>query len=342
MSKYINIIYEEKITKLKEELKEIGNEKEKIKANFVLFVSLIKKYSNKLSFLFDKIKINNYEHEQILSTFFNLNEFIGGVENNNFSIEDKINIKKLISQNSIDESQEIEKNINEIISKYEKKINILEKQNKEMFTQIKEIKIENSLLKDQIEEEKNIKENVINKLNMMKDLNNNLEKKNKILDSKCKSYFNQSTRNKYEQKNFEDEINYKNKIIKYLENLLQKKDYDTNDEIIKKINERDIKNINNINNINKIMDLKKNLKKVINVTKNINNDEIEKSSNYMNSNEKSTKKFFINDGSRYLNEKSITSYSNKTNNARVKKEIDLLDKEIEKIQNKLESMVKNE
>ena len=47
-------------------------------------------------------------------------------------------------------------------------------------------------------------------------------------------------------------------------------------------------------------------------------------------------------GSRYLNEKSITSCSNKTNNARVKKEIDLLDKEIEKIQNKLESMVKNE
>lgn len=41
---------------------------------------------------------------------------------------------------------------------------------------------------------------MLNKLNMMKDLNNNLEKKNKILDSKCRSYFNQSTRSKYEQK----------------------------------------------------------------------------------------------------------------------------------------------
>ena len=45
MSKYINNIYEDKITKLKDEIKELKQEKEKIKSNLVLFISLIKKYS---------------------------------------------------------------------------------------------------------------------------------------------------------------------------------------------------------------------------------------------------------------------------------------------------------
>ena len=340
MSKYINYIYEEKITRLKEEIKMLRNDKEKIKSNLVLFISLIKKYLNKLSLLFEKIKINNYEHKEILNTFYNLTDFIEKIEANNLTLEDNMNLKKFYFQNSLNETQEIEKNINEIISKYEKKIDIINNLNKEIFTKIKKFKNENNILKQQLEEEKNIKEKMLNKLNIMKEINNNLEKRNKLLDSKCRSYFNQSNRSKYEQKNFEDEIDYKNKIIKYLEDLLQKKDFDQNDEIFKKINER------SINNINKIIDLKKNLKKVINVTKNINmnTDENEKSFNIiMNSNEKSNKKKFnIEKGSHYLNEKSFSSYNNKKNNAKVKKEIDLLDEEIEQIQSKLETMMKNE
>ena len=305
-----------------------------------MFISLIKKYSNKLTILFEKIKLNNYEHEEIMSTFLNLNDFIEKIEINNFTLEDNINIKKLVELNNLNQSQEIEKNVNEIISKYEKKINILNKQNNEIFEKIKILKIENIKLKQQIEEEKNIKDNILMKLNMMKEINNNLEKKNKILDSKWRTYFNQSNRNKYDQKNFEDEIDYKNRIIKYLEDLITKKDFDQNDEIFKKINER------NINNINKIMDLKKNLKKVINVTKNmnINSDENEKSINYMNSNEKNNKnKFNLENASHHLNQKSITSFSNnKEDNAKVKKEIVLLDKEIEQIQTKLENMIDSE
>jgi hypothetical protein len=76
MSKYINNIYEDKITKLKDEIKELKQEKEKIKSNLVLFISLIKKYSNKLSILFDKNNINNYENKEIMQTFFSLNDFI--------------------------------------------------------------------------------------------------------------------------------------------------------------------------------------------------------------------------------------------------------------------------
>ena len=340
MSKYINVVYEDKITKLKEEIKKLRQKKENIKSNLLLFISLIKKYSNKLTILFEKIKLNNYEHEEIMSTFLNLNDFIEKIEINNFTLEDNINLKKLVELNSLNQSQEIEKNVNEIISKYEKKINILNKQNNEIFEKIKILKIENIKLKQQIEEEKNIKDNILMKLNMMKEINNNLEKKNKILDSKWRTYFNQSNRNKYDQKNFEDEIDYKNKIIKYLEDLITKKDFDQNDEILKKINER------NINNINKIIDLKKNLKKVINVTKNmnINSDENEKSINYMNSNEKNNKnKFNLENASHHLNQKSITSFSNnKEDNAKVKKEIVLLDKEIEQIQTKLENMIDSE
>ena len=338
ISKYINNIYEDKITKLKEDIKILKQDKERTKSNFILFVSLIKKFANKLYILFDKNKNNNYEPEEIMNTLFSLNEFIEKIEINNFSVEENIKIEKIFAQNSLIESQEIEKNINEIISKYEMKINILNEQNEEMLEKIEELKNENNMIKMQLQEENEIKEKMLHKLNKMKEINNSLEQKNKILDCKCRSYVNQSTRNKYEQKNFEDEIDYKNKIIKYLENLLQQKDYDQNDEILKKMNER------NINNINKIMDLKKNLKKVIYVTKNFsnNNEENEKSINLMNSNENNSKiKFNRENLSHYLNDKSNSSFSNKMNNTKIKKEIDLLDKEIETIQCKLETMVKN-
>ena len=338
MNKYINLIYEEKINKLKEEMKEMKKEKEKRKENMVLFITLIKKYSNKLFFLIEKIKNNNYnsEYNNIITTLYNLNDFIEKIESNNFSLEDNINQKKLFYQ-SINDSKEIEKNINEIISKYEKKINILNEHNKEMLIKIKSLKNENNELIKQAEEERNNKENILTKLNMLKDINKNLEKKYKILDSKYKTYFNQSTRNFYENKKFIDEIEHKNKIIKYLENLLQKKDFDQNDEIFKKMSER------NINNINKIIDLKKNLKKVINVTKNINNEN-EKSLNDINSNsnkKNKNNKYFIENGNLYLNDKSIYTITNTSNNNKVKKEIDLIDKEIEQIQTKLETMLEN-
>ena len=149
MSKYINNIYEDKIAKLKEDIKILKQDKEKIKSNFVLFVSLIKKYSSKLYILFDKNKNNFNETQDILNTLYNLNEFIEKIEINNFSIKDNIKMEKIFAQNSIIESQEIEKNINEIISKYETKINILYKQNKEMQNNIKELKNENNILRIQ-------------------------------------------------------------------------------------------------------------------------------------------------------------------------------------------------
>ena len=337
MNKYINVVYEDKINKLKEEIKELKNDKKKIKSCLILFISIIKKYSNKLYFLLEKIKLDNYEHEEIISIFFNLNDFIEKIEVNNFTLEDNINMEKLFAQNSLNESQEIEKNVNAIISKYERKINIIKNQNKEMIEKIKMLENENTILKKKSEEESNIKENMFQKLNMMKELNNISNKKKKIIYSKNRVHLNKSTRTKYDQINCEDEIDYKNKIINYLEDLLQQKDLDINDAIFKKINDR------NITNINKIIDLKKNLKKVINATRNINNinnDENDKSST---SNDKNNvKKYNFDNGSYNLNEKTISSVSYRTKNAKVKKEIDLLDKEIEQIQTKLENMIENE
>ena len=101
-----------------------------------------------------------------------------------------------------------------------------------------------------------------------------------------------------------------------------------------------------MNSINKIMDLKKNLKKVINVTKNMNvisSDENEKSCKLMNSYEKNNKnKAYIENGNNFLNDKTIASMYSKANNSKVKDEIEILDKEIETIQKKLENMVKND
>ena len=99
MSKYINVVYEDKINKLKEEIKELKNDKKKIKSCLILFISIIKKYSNKLYFLLEKIKLDNYEHEEIISIFFNLNDFIEKIEVNNFTLEDNINMEKLFAQN---------------------------------------------------------------------------------------------------------------------------------------------------------------------------------------------------------------------------------------------------
>ena len=232
MSKYINVVYEDKINKLKEEIKELKNDKKKIKSCLILFISIIKKYSNKLYFLLEKIKLDNYEHEEIISIFFNLNDFIEKIEVNNFTLEDNINMEKLFAQNSLNESQEIEKNVNEIISKYERKINIIKNQNKEMIEKIKMLENENTILKKKSEEESNIKENMFQKLNMMKKLNNISNKKKKIIYSKNRVHLNKSARTKYDQINCEDEIDYKNKIINYLEDLLQQKDLDINDAII--------------------------------------------------------------------------------------------------------------
>lgn len=153
------------------------------------------------------------------------------------------------------------------------------------------------------------------------------------MDYKCTSYFNISTKSKYEQKNVEDEIEYKNKIIKYLENLLKRTNSNINDDIYKK-------------NFNKIIDLKKNLKEVIK-ERNVINNTLYKSNRFKSCNStnrlKSLRTIIENGKNGFNKERSYSTLSSKTyKNSEIKKEIDLLDKEIEQIQSKVEDLIKSE
>ena len=357
-----NILYKNKISKLETEINELKYNKEKIRENLYLFFTLIKKYSHKLSSLTNNFNNNNSfispsNYKELKSILLNLNKAINNPKlneeilefqnNNNIYDTGNININSnidntnninninnnnntslLTNNDKIDKLEEYKNNVEEIISKYEKKIDILNKENEDYINKINILKNENILLKEQLDEEIKIKENIMNKLNKLKENNNELEKKNKILDYKCTSYFNRSTQSKYEQKNIEEEIEYKNKIINYLVNLIKNTGIKRNEEIYKR-------------NINKVIDLKKNLKEVINGKK-IKNDDINKNDlNMLNllSNEKSK---LIENGSSFINEKTISSNSFKSNNKKqIKKEIDDLDEEIAQIQSKLESMIKD-
>jgi hypothetical protein len=357
-----NILYKNKISKLETEINELKYDKEKMRENLSLFFTLIKKYSHKLSSLTNNFNNNNSfispsNYKELKSILLNLNKAINNPKlneeilefqnNNNIYDTGNININNnidntnninntnnnnntslLTNNDKIDKLEEYKNNVEEIISKYEKKIDILNKENEDYINKINILKNENILLKEQLDEEIKIKENIMNKLNKLKENNNELEKKNKILDYKCTSYFNRSTQSKYEQKNIEEEIEYKNKIINYLVNLIKNTGIKRNEEIYKR-------------NINKVIDLKKNLKEVINGKK-IKNDDINKNDlNMLNllSNEKSK---LIENGSSFINEKTISSNSFKSNNKKqIKKEIDDLDEEIAQIQSKLESMIKD-
>ena len=342
-----NLFYENKISKLETEINELKNDKEKMRENLYLFLTLIRKYSHKLSSLTKNFSNNPSSFQEIKSILFNLNKTINNPKLNedildiceNGILDNKWNFNNKNTLNDDDISLETDKeniserleeyknSVEEIISKYEKKIDILKRESEDLQNKINILENENNSLKGQLDEEKRLKENILNELNKLKEENMDLEKRNKILDYKCTSYFNRSTQSKYEQKNIEEEIEYKNRIIKYLENLLKNTGFKRNEEIYKR-------------NIHKVIDLKKNLKEVIN-KKVVFNDDINKQRELLLlSNEKSK---CIENGSSYINEKSISSNSFKSNNNRqVKKEIDLLDEEIEQIQSKLEYMIKNE
>ena len=335
--KYNKLIYENKISQLETEINELKYKKEKIKENLIIFFTLIKKYSYKLSSLTKNLTnennsfISSSNIKEIKSLLSNLIKILNNpklieeiFEIKNFSNNINNNIYSNINKSNKDILEEYKNGVDEIISKYEKKINIINKENEEIIKKINILKIENNSIKEELNNEKKNKENILIKLNKLKEENNNLEKKNKILDYKCTSYFNKSTQSRYEQKNIEEEIEYKNKIIKYLENLLKKGRFKKSEEIYKR-------------NINKVIDLKQNLKEVINEkeknNKNKKSFSLEKPNN--------EKKRFIENGNSYINKKIISSNINKSNNDRIiKKEIDILDKEIEQIQSKLEIMIK--
>ena len=348
-NKYYNLLYENKMSKLESEIYELKTYKQTMKQNLISFLNLLKKYSCKISSLTENISddissLTPNDYKEIKFVLFHLQKMLNNPKLNEETFEssqcsrlftgypddDDMTQNNTNNDTSYNDNKEV---INEIISKYEKKIKIIDNENKDMLNKINILKIENKSLKMELDKEKKNSQNILDKLNKIRQENKDLDKKNKILDYKCTSYFNISTKSKYEQKNVEDEIEYKNKIIKYLENLLKRTNSNLNDDIYKK-------------NFNKIIDLKKNLKEVIK-ERNIINNNLYKSNRFKSCNSANRLKNFkmvIDNGKNGLNkERSYSTLSSKTyKNSEIKKEIDLLDKEIEQIQTKVEDLIKSE
>ena len=350
-NKYYNLLYENKLLKLESEIYELKNYKQTMKQNLILFLNLLKKYSCKISSITENISddissLTPNDYKEIKFILSHLQKMLNNPKLNEESFEssqcsrlfsgyyyyddDDLTQNNTNNDTSYNDNKEV---MDEIISKYEKKIKIIENENKDMLNRINILKIENKSLKMELNKEKKNNENILDKLNKIKQENIDLDKKNKLLDYKCTSYFNISTKSKYEQKNVEDEIEYKNKIIKYLENLLKRTNSNINDDIYKK-------------NFNKIIDLKKNLKEVIK-ERNVINNTLYKSNRFKSCNStnrlKSLRTIIENGKNGFNKDRSYSTLSSKTyKNSEIKKEIDLLDKEIEQIQSKVEDLIKSE
>ena len=351
-NKYYNLLYENKMTKLESEIYELKNYKQTMKQNLILFLKLLKNYSFKISSITENISddissLTPNDFKEIKFILFHLQKMLNNPKLNEETFESS-QCSRFFSGYPLDDDDLTQNNTNtnndssyndkkevieEIITKYEKKIKIIENENKDMQNKITILKIENKSLKMELNKEKKNNQNILDKLNKMKQENKDLDKKNKMLDYKCTSYFNKSTKSKYEQKNVEDEIEYKNKIIKYLENLLKRTNSNINDDIYKK-------------NFNKIIDLKKNLKEIIK-ERNVINNNLYKSNRFKSCNSTNrlkTFKMIIDNGkNNFKKDRSYSTLSSKTyKNSEIKKEIDLLDKEIEQIQTKVEDLIKSE
>lgn len=305
---------EEKISNSKiNELESEINKLRTMKTNFLLYFNLLKNYSYNLSSIFSNIA----EEKDLISpkhSKTNMSKTENGKLIDNISTNSSNKNTNFFTQFKIW--------MNELILKYEKKIEIIQREYEEMTITLNKLSNENCALKEELEKEKEAKVNILKQLKKIKDDNNNLIKQNKFLDNKCTKYFNITTKSKYEQKNFEDEIEYKNKIIKYLENIIKA---DKNNEMRR--------------SYNKILDLKKNIHGIIKEKK-FTFDNLLDKPNKIRCISFNQKKETENNDYSFLNDKNISSISNRTKkDAKVKKEINVLDNEIEEIQKKLDNFI---
>ena len=284
---------------------ENSNSNEKVLNNFKLktenindkisiFINLIKKYSDKLTTLSKLISssTNNTDSiNELIKTIEQLNEMINNPKLNS----DFFNVNNCSQNNKINEKE------------YEM---ILLKNS--------ELKKENSFLKNELSKEKKNCEKIINKFSVSSKITNELANEisklkleNCSLINNC-NHLNQVLSEVNKNKDFikyENELIYKDNVIKYLENLLQ------NSDISQKMF---------LNN-----DYKEKIRKFTLMKQK------EKLNNDLNN-----KKFIINEN--YFNKnmrENINKNSSKNKKKIIKKEIDHLDDEIFKLQNKIKKMM---
>ena len=341
----------------------LSNNTKSLKKNYDLLLNLTKEFSSKLNQITDRSNHNDCNNE--LKTL--MNRLIHLLSNSNskktlnskdsFFNELDGNCQPNISQNF---SEEENKTIESLISKYEQKISLLSKENniimkklnssnynnnyEELISQIKNLENENKKLKNdnkELEIKLTNSNNIINELNeKISELeNNNKELGNKLTDS---NNINNELKGKISElennnKELENKLTDSNNINNELKGKISELENNNEKNKASKKNNSTVyvRDVIYQNQINKINDLKTNLDEVISQKKIMDNN----IGNYNITTETSgdktetKKKIIIRNTPKFKNSYSCTKP------AEIKKEIDVLDEEIGQIELKLKQML---
>ena len=354
----------------------------KAKDKIIVFIKLVRKYGKKLSTLSNLLPLNNDKNNIFNEIYNTINQFCQMIFNpklneNTFEMSEilitedsiknnlvndniytlNINNKK---DNNINFNYDLNGNYHNLIKKYEDKFKVLISENDSLRKMIKSKKKEKGKygkyiieLNEKLQNEKNINEDLMNKLNSINNLNEELENKNHNLQNEniiMRKKYNELSenlnnndliRNKNEM--LLNDLNYKNSVIKYLENLLRRTNLNPKlftentykEEYIKSLNNNDNEfninenlidnndSISNFNNI-KLYNNKKNDNNNINLKENIQiNNILKKNKNISNRNRNRL----------YENEEVFIRPT------QIKREIECLDDEILNLQNQIKKML---
>ena len=365
------------INNLENEIESLKENNKIIKDKSTIFLKLMKQYSNKLSALINNNNndISNCSNKnEIKSTLIRLNQILNNPKlkenfeitnilditpiSNNFK-EDSVNISNNnITEDNNEKNNPIEdKDIENIINKYEEKINLLSNENKSLKENKNKQKVihnnlinenmslekEISNLKQQIQINKTNIEDILSKINETSKNSQILQNKINILQSensslkKTKDDLSENFSKLIENSNTTSlklELNKKNIIMKYLMDLVDKNDINRKIAYNRFKNKKEVEKslmLDNLISFSKnsisIGDGSK-IKETDLITEKINesnekNEDLKENINFSGYNDSSNL--------RELKEKNIIN---------TKKEIDDIDKEIMEIQNKIKNILK--
>ena len=371
------LIDNDNINNLENEIESLKENNKIIKDKSTIFLQLMKQYSNKLSALINNNNndISNCSNKnEIKSTLIRLNQILNNPKlKENFEITNILDITPIsnnfkedsvnISNNNITEvnnekNNPIEdKDIENIINKYEEKINLLSNENKSLKENKNKQKVihnnlinenmslekEISNLKQQIQINKTNIEDILSKINETSKNSQILQNKINILQSensslkKTKDDLSENFSKLIENSNTTSlklELNKKNIIMKYLMDLVDKNDINRKIAYNRFKNKKEVEKslmLDNLISFSKnsisIGDGSK-IKETDLITEKINesnekNEDLKENINFSGYNDSSNL--------RELKEKNIIN---------TKKEIDDIDKEIMEIQNKIKNILK--
>ena len=268
-------------------------------------------------------------------------------------VNDNLNDNNIVSNNNINNN--LSEHYKNLMRKYEDKFKLLISENDYLRKIIKnkegdKEKYEKEILDldEKLKKEKNINEDLVNKFNSINNLAQDLENKVENLQNENLSYKQkvielnnniskyESLRNKNEM--LLNDLNYKNSVVRYLENLLKRTNLNPKlftEETIKEECEKE-KSINNENedNLNEYLN-ENNQNETISDYNNNNNIKQNLQINKSKHSSAKKEKLSLNrNNDKSIDEEEISNHPNQ-----IKKEIDNLDEEISKLQSQLKKML---